>query len=255
MNFFKNRKKAETPGTDGNGDHNRKSAFTCCEFDRSSWFLVFSACLGKVMAVQDACRELVVKDRDWNVDFSRGVIAFGTDEYPLQFLGSEASSSNTWLWGWENVNGFPEEILQTANKVRAAGEEWRLEPLTTAEFELTDCFNGHSLSIVACGLAEHCCYYRGPHSGGAVLVAFSGVPEEVFAPVTEQKFVALTMQCIQQFSVDHKLFVGSFLLWNGTPYEWQDLTVTAHFKDDLIIEYEIVDSFWRIKCMKNTGRM
>ena len=53
----------------------------------------------------------------------------------------------------------------------------------------------------------------------------------------------------------HKLFVESFLLWNGTPYEWQGLTVTAHFKDDLIIEYEIVDSFWRIKCMKNTGRM
>ena len=86
-------------------------------------------------------------------------------------------------------------------------------------------------------------------------MAFSGVPEEVFAPVTEQKFVALTMQCIQQFSVDHKLFVESFLLLNGTPYEWQDLTVTAHFKDDLIIEFEIVDSFWRIKCMKNTGRM
>ena len=92
-------------------------------------------------------------------------------------------------------------------------------------------------------------------------MAFSDVPEEIFAPVTGQKFVALTMQCIQQFSVDHKLFVESFLLWNGTPYEWQDLTVRAHFKDDpifkndLIIEYEIVDSFWRIKCMKNTGRM
>ena len=86
MNFFKNRKKVETPGTDGNGDHNRKSAFTCCEFDRSSWFLVFSACLGKVMAVQDACRDLVVKDRDSNVDFSRGMIVLERTSIPCSFL-------------------------------------------------------------------------------------------------------------------------------------------------------------------------
>ena len=66
---------------------------------------------------------------------------------------------------------------------------------------------GHNLSIVACGISsEKLCYYRGPHSGGAIFVAFSGVREEVFSPVDSMKFRNLTMQCIQNFSVCHFYF-------------------------------------------------
>lgn len=220
------------------------------EIDTGSWFQVFSACLGKMMAVQNACGELVVKGQNWNVDFSKGVISFGNKEYPLQFIGSEAASSNTWLWGWENVNGFSDEIIKMAKHTRDTGKQWNLEPLITPEFNLDDTFNGHTLSIVACGLSDRCCYYRGPHSGGAILVAFSGVPQEVFAPVDVAKFTSLTMQCIQQFHVDHKIFAESLLLWNGTKYEWNGNTITAHFQKDLYIEFEQAEKFLRISSMK-----
>ena len=60
-----------------------------------TWNDIFSANLGKMMAIQIACAEFVVKNRNWNVDFNKGIIAFGDDEYLLQFLGSEANSSNT----------------------------------------------------------------------------------------------------------------------------------------------------------------
>ena len=60
-----------------------------------TWNDIFSDNLGKMMAIQIACAEFVVKNRNWNVDFNKGIIAFGDDEYPLQFLGSEANSSNT----------------------------------------------------------------------------------------------------------------------------------------------------------------
>ncbi len=49
---------------------------------------------------------------------SEGVILFAGQKYPLQFIGSEATSSNTWLWGWENINGFPEKIIQAAMRTR-----------------------------------------------------------------------------------------------------------------------------------------
>ena len=84
-------------------------------FDKSNWFQVFSACLGKVMTIQDACAEQVVKGQGWNVDFSAGTLSFGRDSYPLQFIGSEANSDNTWLWGWKNVNGFDERLLRLTN--------------------------------------------------------------------------------------------------------------------------------------------
>lgn len=105
--------------------------------------------------------------------------------------------------------------------------------------------------IVTCGLVDKYCYYRGPHSGGAIFVAFSGVPDSVFASIDVQKFVSITTQCIQQFHIDHKIFVEGFLSWNNTQYEWDNQTLLAHFQQDLKIEFEQVNNFWRI-CAMNT---
>lgn len=214
------------------------------------WNDVFSANLGKMMAIQIACAELVVKNKNWNVDFDKGIIAFGDDEYPLQFLGSEANFSNTWLWAWENINGFDEKIISLAKNIKEKGEKLNLEPLTNAEIDITDELNGHNLSIVACGLAdENYCYYRGPHSEGAIFVAFNEVDEKVFSPVNTRKFIDITMRCIQQFSLNHKLFIESFLDWNKNRYEWQENSIVAYFRKDgeLKIEFEKVKDNFRIK--------
>lgn len=214
------------------------------------WNDVFSANLGKMMAIQIACAELVVKNKNWNVDFDKGIIAFGDDEYPLQFLGSEANFSNTWLWAWENINGFDEKIISLAKNIKEKGEKLNLEPLTNAEIHITDELNGHNLSIVACGLAdENYCYYRGPHSEGAIFVTFNEVDEKVFSPVNTRKFIDITMRCIQQFSLNHKLFIESFLDWNKNRYEWQENSIVAYFGKDekLKIEFEKVKDNFRIK--------
>ena len=216
----------------------------------NTWNEIFSANLGKMMAIQTACAKYVVKNRNWNVDFDRGIISFGEDEYPLQFLGSEANSSNTWLWAWENINGFDDKIISLAREIKAKGEKLNLEALTTAEIDISDELNGHTLSIVACGLADkNYCYYRGPHSGGAILVAFDGVDEKVFSSVSAKDFVDITIKCIQQFSLNHKIFVESFLEWNKTKYKLQGDTIIADFEKDgkLMIELEKIENSFRIK--------
>ena len=205
----------------------------------TTWNDIFSANLGKMMAIQIACAELVVKNRDWNVDFDKGIIAFGNDEYPLQFLGSEANSSNTWLWAWENINGFDDKIISLAREIKAKGEKLNLEALTTAEIDISDELNGHTLSIVACGLADkNYCYYYGPHSGGAILVAFDGVDEKVFTPVDAKDFADIVVRCIQQFPLNHKLFVESFLEWNKTKYKWKENTLIADFENSQKLEID-----------------
>ena len=216
----------------------------------NTWNEIFSANLGKIMAIQIACAEHVVKNRDWNVDFDRGIISFGNDEYPLQFLGSEATSSNTWLWAWENINEFDDKIISLAREIKAKGEKLNLEALTTAEIDISDELNGHTLSIVACGLADkNYCYYRGPHSGGAILVAIDGVDEKVFSSVSAKDFVDITIKCIQQFSLNHKIFVESFLEWNKTKYKLQGDRIIADFEKDgkLMIELEKIENSLRIK--------
>ena len=202
------------------------------------------------MAIQIACAELVVKNRDWNVDFDKGIISFGNDEYPLQFLGSEATSSNTWLWAWENINGFDDKIISLAKSIKEKGEKLNLEPLINAEIDISDELNGHTLSIVACGLADkNYCYYRGPHSGGAIFVAFDGVDKKVFTPVDAKDFADIVVRCIQQFSLNHKLFIESFLEWNKNKYKWQENIIIADFGKDgeLRIECEKVENNFRIK--------
>ena len=214
-----------------------------------TWNDIFSANLGKMMAIQIACAELVVKNRDWNVDFDKGIISFGNDEYPLQFLGSEANSSNTWLWAWENINGFDDKIISLAREIKAKGEKLNLEALTTAKIDISDELNGHTLSMVACGLADkNYCYYRGPHSGGAIFIAFNGVDEKVFSSVSAKEFVDITVKCIQQFSLNHKLFIESFLEWNETKYKWQGNSIIADFQKDgkLKIEFEKIEKSFRI---------
>ena len=216
----------------------------------TTWNEIFSANLGKIMAIQIACAEHVVKNRDWNVDFDRGIISFGNDEYPLQFLGSEATSSNTWLWAWENINEFDDKIISLAREIKAKGEKLNLEALTTAEIDISDELNGHTLSIVACGLADkNYSYYRGPHSGGAILVAIDGVDEKVFSSVSAKDFVDITIKCIQQFSLNHKIFVENFLKWNKNKYKWQDNKIIADFGKDgeLKIEFEKIENNFRIK--------
>ena len=205
----------------------------------NTWNEIFSANLGKIMAIQIACAEYVVKNRDWNIDFDRGIISFGNDEYPLQFLGSEATSSNTWLWAWENINEFDDKIISLAREIKAKGEKLNLEALTTAEIDISDELNGHTLSIVACGLADkNYCYYRGPHSGGAIFVAFDGVDERVFAPINAKDFADIVVNSIQQFPLNHKLFVESFLEWNKTKYKWKENTLIADFENSQKLEID-----------------
>lgn len=220
--------------------------------DKNKWRDVFSACVGKMLAIQIAASEMVVKNRDWNVDFSRGVILFGRDEYPIQFIGSESDIQNTWLWGWVNVNGLDKRLLAFGNKTRSLGEKWGLKPLIEEEIELTDAINGHSLSIVACGICdERLCYYKCPYSGGAAFVALSQVPDKVFASVDASRFVSIVMQCIEQHALNHKILVESFLNWNNTPYEWHgDVQIIAHFETMVGIAFEHIGGETRIVSIK-----
>lgn len=220
--------------------------------DKSSWLKVFSACLGKMIVIQNNANKYVVKGRDWGVNFSEGWIAFGDDLYPVQFIGSEATSSNTWMWGWNNINNFPEEQIRLPMEILKKGEDWNLRPLKEKEFDLTDMFNGHNLAIVACGISEdNYFYYRGPHDGGAILMGIGNVPEEVYEPVPLSEFAALTMQCIRQYPLDQKIFIESFLEWNKTGYDWNGDTVTAHFDQDLHIRFEDMDGRYVITEIKN----
>ena len=142
------------------------------EIDRNDWGQVFSACLGKMMVIQNNASDCIVKGRGGNVDFAKRSVFFGGDEYKIQLIGTESTSDQTFMWGWNNVNHLSDETLILAREMLQYGKETGLDILTTPVLNMTDIINGHTISIVACGLSkENYFYYRGPHNGGAVYLA------------------------------------------------------------------------------------
>lgn len=224
--------------------------------DRSNFRDVFSACLGRMIHVQRAFDEVVVRGRSMDADFSFGRLRIGEEEYPIQFIGTEAAESRTWRWGWDNVNGFDDSVLKLVGETRAKGEAWGLAPFTENGFEVSDAVNGQSLAVATCGIsADNYALLRYVYDEGTAFAAVSNLPAGVFAPADVDRFATNVMRGIQRYEVDHKVFLESYLRWNGTPYEWDGRYLTAHFSLDLVVTFENKDGVMRIAGMKTNRKL
>ena len=76
----------------------------------------------------------------WNVDLTVGVLSFtgrdGTLETPAHVIGTAAPGPGTWMWAWQNVNGFPHAAVARSEQVRDFGTRFGLAELTTPEVPL-----------------------------------------------------------------------------------------------------------------------
>ena len=179
--------------------------------DKSNWSELFSACVGKATLLQKRAFKLLVEGSNWQVDFDSGKIYFDGREFDMQFIGSESFSSNTWLWGYESINGFDERLLKLANKAREFGEKFGLSAFSTPQFELDENFNGHTISMVLCAAFDEQNYYRIEYEGGAAYVAFRS--DVVFEePVLANEILGVVNECISSYELDHKIFIKGLLL-------------------------------------------
>ena len=179
--------------------------------DKSNWSKLFSACVGKATLLQKRAFKLLVQGSDWQVNFDSGKIYFDGHEVDMQFIGSESFSSNTWLWGYENINGFDERLLKLANKAREFGEKFGLSAFSTPQFGLDENFNGHTISMVLCTAFDEQNYYRIEYEGGAAYVAFRS--DVVFEePVLANELLSVVNECLSSYELDHKIFIKGLLL-------------------------------------------
>ena len=206
--------------------------------DKSNWSELFSACFGRAMLLQKRLFKQVVEASKWQADFESGKICFDKQEFDMQFIGSESFSSNTWLWGYENVNGFDERLLSLANRAREFGEKFGLEAFSTAQFELDETVNGHTLSMVACmALGDELSYYRIDYDGGAAYVAFRA--ERVFKkPVFADEFLGVISECISAYELDHKILVKGLLLSCGIKFDEKPNEIVGKFQDKVIFIFD-----------------
>ena len=197
------------------------------------------------VAAQEAGSKLIVKGRRWSVDLKRGEISFGDDApRAIWYIGSEASSSRTWLWGYENINRLDERLLTLARDVRDFGSRYGLEELSTPKLALSAEINGHALSAIACGLSqEPVCYYRCPHAGGAVFVVLAAgecVSSDgtIKLSMDARGLISLARDYIGAFQLNHAVFIKALLLRNGTKFSEAAGKIVANFKNDAVFSFD-----------------
>jgi len=217
--FDKFRKKAQQPGTEQPADTGSPQLID-----------LLSAYLGPSRQRQLAFGEQVVRERDWNVDFSEGAIYFGDDKYPAQLLGTQSDISDTWLWGFEN----PSDALKAAAaNSRRVYDLCKVAPeLASRKLDVTELVNGHNIaSIAAASSPDRTCYYRCPYDGGAAFVTVGNIPESVFAPTDPTQTLSIIMDLISQFPLSHRILVKSLLAANCGQVEDNPESIIGHYPD------------------------
>ena len=81
--------------------------------------------------------------RDWQVDTTAATFAFTDAEGArhqgrAHLVGTSSPAYGTWLWGWRNVNGFPQPFVRQSERVRTLGERYAIPEFTSASLPLDD---------------------------------------------------------------------------------------------------------------------
>jgi len=220
--------------------------------NKSDYVEVFSAILGKMMAAQRRVEEYIEKDQGWEYDFAEGILSFGEDVYPVQFIGKE---KDVWKWAREeNHKAFNKCVFGLVNEAYALGEEWKFELLTSPQLEIEDDCNGDHISALCCGISkDNYVYYCVQPEEEYIFLGIGNAPEEVYAPVDRNEFKKIVARGIEAYTIDHKIFLEAFLEWNNTPYEWNGDNVIAHFDKDLVFVFEEDEGDYSITSIKTVS--
>lgn len=154
----------------------------------------------------------------YDVDLSAGTLTFsGPGAAPVvlraHLLGSAAPGPGTWLWAWENLNGFPDEVVAYARHVRDFGERFGLGGLTGAQQPLRsspreDARHYAALAATVCGgMTTYTCEV----GGGTVAALLLDGPEVTFpAPSVARATTLLPEVAAAGVIVDWRRAVASY---------------------------------------------
>lgn len=227
------------------------------KFEKDESIDVISENLGKMIAIKGNYENYILADNNWIVDLSEGYIYSGEKEYPIQIIGISSlkeDGSETWTWAWEYSDNFNEKILTFINNIRWMGRDLKLGVFYNSKLKLSDEVNANILSIIACGISGENLAFDNLNLAytelqGTLYYAIKDLPNEVFSPVDLREFSDIIVSSIDRYTLNHKLFIESFLEWNKTKYKLQGDTIIADFEKDgkLMIELEKIENSFRIK--------
>ncbi|QCB93028.1 DUF6882 domain-containing protein [Cellulomonas shaoxiangyii] len=129
------------------------------------------------------------EDFDWRADLGDDPCFWFEREPPAEFrphvVGSTSERLGTWLWAWQNVNGFPADLVATAGAVRGWAQQHDVPELLVPEVPThgadgTPVATRHVLLAEAVsGIYTH---YRAPYGAGTHVWFLLDAPQEFALP-------------------------------------------------------------------------
>jgi hypothetical protein len=112
---------------------------------------------------------------EWNVD--RAELVFSRNGEPivranLQFLGSIAGPTGTWLWGWANES-IPMAATNRLMPIRQYGESQGFPKLTEREWTPSG-DDGHDLMLVSASILESQAFFHDHYQNLALFFVLDG---------------------------------------------------------------------------------
>lgn len=157
-------------------------------------------------------------DDAWAADMATGVFTFTapdgvTATCRLQFLGTAAPGPGTWMWAWQNVNGFPDGVLTAAESARRTGLREAAEP----ELPLADDL-AHRLALAAKAVTGSFTHYSAPVGGGTrAWFLLDDADLALPAPSVPRVVRTLSEGLLSVTVVDHRRAVASYASARGLP--------------------------------------
>lgn len=165
----------------------------------------------------------LIADAEWEVDFTSDPhLTFTSAEGTVlrgrpHLLGSESKAQNTWLWGWENVNEFPETVVGLAHDVRKFGAAEDVAELITEELQLDEEL-ALRLTLAAKEATGKWAHYPAAAGAGTTVWLLVDAPELTLPEAQVKTSVRALMQGLTQTTVtDHRVALEAYVAKRGIP--------------------------------------
>lgn len=165
----------------------------------------------------------LIADAEWEVDFTSDPhLTFTSGEETVlrgrpHLLGSESKGQSTWLWGWENVNEFPESVVGLAHEVRKFGAAEDVPELIAEELPLDEEL-ALRLTLAAKEATGKWAHYPAAAGAGTTVWLLVDAPELTLPEPQVKATVRALMQGLTQTTVtDHRVALEAYVAKRAIP--------------------------------------
>lgn len=214
---------------------------------------LLSICIGKAFANQEGFRSYLGDYRRWDTDVTQGVLVVDERVFEVEYIGTTSKGDSLWYTA-EQEQVIPDAGIRMMLKIKKFLKEKDIPEFYFPRAQLSPTLSEHDLAMIFCALAEdNVCYFNG--SGEVSIFMFvKNLPEEIFKPVPAQRFFQIAMHIVQNYRVNAKKMIESFLIENETEYLAEENKITAFFENDTEIEFQFKeDKLVKVKGNLNAG--